>query len=174
MEATMKYSAEIAGQLFMIHEEEHDGEISLRIEGDDRPIRWWRRDTDGLYFIALGDRVIGIHITPGDHSHLIARASGTAFPVRVEDERETRLRELGSLAGVEEDAGEDVAAPMPGKVVDVLVNEGDIVEPGQTVAVLEAMKMENEIRAVTGGTVSQVRVKAGENIDNGVILVRID
>ncbi len=170
----MKYSAEVAGQLFVIHEEEHDGEVRLRIEGDARPIRWWRRDTDGLYFIALGDRVIGIHISPGDHNHLVARASGTAFPVRVDDEREIRLRELGSLAGVEEDAGEDVVAPMPGKVVDLLVNVGDAIEPGQVVAILEAMKMENEIRAATAGKVTHVHVKPGENIDIGALLVRID
>lgn len=170
----MKYYAEVASRSFAIQAEEQDGELVLKVEGDDRPIRWWRRAGDDTYFIALGDRTIGIHLSPGDRNHVIARASGTGFPVRIEDEREVQLRELGSISGSAESVGEEVRAPMPGKVVDVTVQVGDPVEAGQTVAVLEAMKMENDIRAASSGKVVQVGAKAGENVDMGTLLIRIE
>ncbi len=66
-----------------------------------------------------------------------------------------------------------VKAPIPGKVVAVKVAEGDAVEPGQPLVVLEAMKMENELVAERAGTVRAVHVGAGETVDAGTALVEI-
>ena len=62
---------------------------------------------------------------------------------------------------------------MPGRVVRVLVNEGDKVEEGQGVAVVEAMKMENEIPAPRAGTVHSVNVEPGQTVEGGGVLVVI-
>ncbi|MGH8983923.1 MAG: biotin/lipoyl-containing protein, partial [Acidimicrobiia bacterium] len=67
-----------------------------------------------------------------------------------------------------------VSAPMQGTIVKVLVNEGDAVEPGQALLVLEAMKMENHINAELGGTVKDIRVAAGDNVGTGDVLVVIE
>ena len=64
-----------------------------------------------------------------------------------------------------------VTAPMPGKIVKLLVKPGDKVEPRQGVVVVEAMKMENELRARAAGTVSEVRVTEGASVEAGAILV---
>ncbi len=170
----MRYEVEVAGRVYRIDAEESDGEIDLSVDGDGRTIRCWRRETDGIYFVGLGDRTIGIHISPADRTHLVVRAAGTTFPVRVEDERELRLRELGNVGGSSSRVCEEVSAPMPGRVVTVPVNVGDAIESGQTAVVLEAMKMENEIRAETSGKVAVVEVAAGENVDMGDLLVRIE
>ena len=67
-----------------------------------------------------------------------------------------------------------VAVPMQGTIVKVLVSEGDTVEVGQTVCVLEAMKMENNVNAEKAGTVTEVRVAAGESVGPGDVIAVID
>ena len=65
----------------------------------------------------------------------------------------------------------DIKAPMPGKVLQVLVKPGDAVEEGQALLVLEAMKMENMIKAVVAGIVSEVPISEGEAVEKGALLV---
>jgi acetyl-CoA/propionyl-CoA carboxylase biotin carboxyl carrier protein len=74
------------------------------------------------------------------------------------------------------DAGGDgtVSSPMQGTIVKVLVAQGDAVEPGQSLLVLEAMKMENHINAEGGGTVKEVRVAAGDTVGTGDVLIVIE
>jgi acetyl-CoA/propionyl-CoA carboxylase biotin carboxyl carrier protein len=73
-------------------------------------------------------------------------------------------KSAGAIAG----GGSDVlAAPMQGTIVKVLVAEGDKVAAGDTVVVLEAMKMENSIKAHTAGTVESLKVSAGQSIETG-------
>ena len=68
-------------------------------------------------------------------------------------------------------AGEPVPAPMPGVILKLLVKQGDAVKEGDTLAILEAMKMENEIAAPKAGTVGQVVCKVGDKVDTGAALV---
>ena len=70
-------------------------------------------------------------------------------------------------------AGAKVTTPLPGTILDVFVNVGDAVKAGQTVVLLEAMKMENNIEADTEGTVKEVRVRKGDSVLEGDILVVI-
>ncbi|HYV59653.1 MAG TPA: biotin/lipoyl-containing protein [Acidimicrobiia bacterium] len=63
---------------------------------------------------------------------------------------------------------------MQGTIVKVLVAEGDAVEPGQSLLVLEAMKMENHLNAEQGGTVKEVRVAAGDTVGTGDVLIVIE
>jgi acetyl-CoA/propionyl-CoA carboxylase, biotin carboxylase, biotin carboxyl carrier protein len=64
-----------------------------------------------------------------------------------------------------------VVAPMQGTIVSVQVAVGDEVEPGQAVCVLEAMKMENQVETEVGGTVTDVRVRPGDTVGGGDVLV---
>jgi len=64
-----------------------------------------------------------------------------------------------------------IYAPVPGKIVDVLVNVGDVVEQGGLVLILEAMKMENELHAARKATVAAVLVKKGDQAERGQLLV---
>jgi biotin carboxyl carrier protein len=66
-----------------------------------------------------------------------------------------------------------VTAPMPGKIVDILVGPGDKVEAGQVVVILEAMKMENELSALSKGTVKAVAVEKGDSVQGGQVLVTL-
>jgi len=70
-------------------------------------------------------------------------------------------------------AGNKVTTPLPGTILDVFVNVGDTVKAGQTVVLLEAMKMENNIEADTDGTVKEVKVRKGDSVLEGDVLVVI-
>ena len=70
-------------------------------------------------------------------------------------------------------AGSKVSTPLPGTILDVFVNVGDTVKSGQTVVLLEAMKMENNIEADTDGTVKEVKVRKGDSVLEGDVLVVI-
>jgi len=71
-------------------------------------------------------------------------------------------------------SGEEVTAPMPGTILSVEVQQGQRVEGGQVVCVLEAMKMKNPIRTSHGGTVVQLAVQVGQNVSYGDLLVKLD
>ena len=70
-------------------------------------------------------------------------------------------------------AGSKVTTPLPGTILDVFVNVGDTVKEGQTVVLLEAMKMENNIEADAAGTVKEVKVRKGDSVLEGDVLVVI-
>jgi biotin carboxyl carrier protein len=97
---------------------------------------------------------------------------GHLYPVSVEDEREKRLRAASSGAVAE--GGEfQLKAPMPGMVVAVPVEEGQAVEKGHVLVVLESMKMQNELKAPRAGTVGRIRVKAGESVEQKQTLLSL-
>jgi biotin carboxyl carrier protein len=78
-------------------------------------------------------------------------------------------------AGAAQGAGpQRVTAPMPGKVVRVLVKPGDAVTARQGLVVVEAMKMENELRAARDGRVKDVAVKEGQSVDAGAVLLTVE
>jgi biotin carboxyl carrier protein len=98
--------------------------------------------------------------------------AGQRFEVVVEDER-TRLLAGLTRTRTRQNAA-NVQAPMPGLVVNVLVQLGDIVTQNQTVVVLEAMKMENDLPAPTTGMVKEVRINKGQTVDQGEVLIIIE
>ncbi len=97
---------------------------------------------------------------------------GRQFSIKVEDEREKRLRAAGGSSV--SDAGEfHLKAPMPGMVVSIPVEEGQTVEKGQVLVILESMKMQNELKAPRGGKVHRIRVRAGESVEQKQTLLSL-
>ena len=97
---------------------------------------------------------------------------GQQFQVMVEDEREKRLKAAAGSAVSE--AGEyHLKAPMPGMVVSIPVEEGQEIEKGQVVLILESMKMQNELKSPRAGTVGRIRVKPGESVEQRQTLLSV-
>ncbi|MEW5939988.1 MAG: biotin/lipoyl-containing protein [Chloroflexota bacterium] len=97
---------------------------------------------------------------------------GRLYTLTVEDEREKRLRAAAGAGAA--DTGEfHLKAPMPGLVVAVSVNDGDQVEKGQTLVILESMKMQNELKSPKAGKVSRIRVKPGEKVEQRQTLLSV-
>ena len=101
-----------------------------------------------------------LRVTHGARSH----------NVLIKDERDLLLERMGISADADLGVSE-VRAPMPGLVLQVLVGEGDEVEAGTGLVVLEAMKMENELRAPAGATVARVHVSAGDAVSKNELLI---
>ncbi len=98
---------------------------------------------------------------------------GYRFETEALDERTRSIRDLSAKsAGPTGPA--PILAPMPGMIVRVNVRAGDTVEAGQGVVVMEAMKMENELRATAAGTVRSVEVSPGTAVEKGALLVALE
>ena len=97
---------------------------------------------------------------------------GYRFETEALDERTRAIRDL-SAASAGPVGPAPILAPMPGMIVRVSVKVGDTVEAGQGVVVMEAMKMENELRATAPGTVKSVEVTAGTAVEKGALLVSL-
>lgn len=99
----------------------------------------------------------------------IVYVNGGAVPVSIVDPREQLTRRRSAVAP---DAGpRSIVSPMPGRIVKVLVSEGDTVAAQQGLIVVEAMKMENELRAPRAGRVTSVKVGEGKSVERGAVLI---
>jgi biotin carboxyl carrier protein len=105
--------------------------------------------------------------TPGEY---LVSLEGRTVPVTVNGRRTKRTAGDAAGAGHGE---QTLVAPMPGRVVRVLVGPGDAVEARQPLVVVEAMKMENELRSPRAGTIKEVTVSAGMSVDAGRVLVTV-
>jgi biotin carboxyl carrier protein len=147
--------------------------------------------TGGRYRVAVGDEAAEVDARPaaegiwslliGGVSHVvdvsdrdgvsIVEVDGERYRIRVEEETRYIIRTRG---GTVEATGQVLKAPMPGKVVHVEVETGQMVKPGDGLVVLEAMKMENEFRATVAGRVKEIRVAVGQAVNPGDTLVVIE
>lgn len=147
-----------------------DGRFRVAIDGaerlvDARALRpgTWSLVIDGRSFVVdLDPRRAGIAASVGASEALLT----------VEDAMHRRLA-TAAAGGRTLAKGEAIRAPIAGKVVKVLVEVGAEVAPGTPVIVLEAMKMENELVAERGGTVSAIAKVAGQAVDTGDLLVEL-
>jgi len=149
------------------------GADGLRVRLDDREFHVDFLQVDaGLYSFLIGGRSYEIDLLEVDEA-LMVLVDGQPFRVEIQEERERRLRAAAGKGEVK--AGKRVVtAPMPGKVVRLLVRPGDAVQPGDGIIVVEAMKMENELKAHAAGTVKEIRVEEGRAVGGGDILVVIE
>lgn len=97
---------------------------------------------------------------------------GILYPVMVEDEREKRLR--SSFGSGPAPSGEFyLKAPMPGMVVSIPVADGQVVNQGEVLVILESMKMQNELKSPRDGKVSRIRVEEGANVERKQTLLSV-
>lgn len=147
-----------------------DGRFRVTIDGqtrevDAKPIRpgTWSIMLDGASFVVdLDKRRNGVAASVGASEAML----------QVEDALHRRLASAASPRGAAR--GETIRAPIAGKVVKVLVAVGDTVAPGSPVIVLEAMKMENELRAHAAGRVKSILASAGMAVEKGATLIELE
>lgn len=124
-----------------------------------------------VYSLLVDNNSFEGFVYPGE-TELEVLLMGRQFPVMVEDEREKRLR--AAAGGKVSDAGEyHLKAPMPGMVVSIPVEEGQEIEQGQVLVLLESMKMQNELKSPRDGTVGRIRVKPGESVEQRQTLLSV-
>jgi biotin carboxyl carrier protein len=151
------------------------GKVLVGQEGNPLDIR---QIGDGLYSLIVDRRQHVVHAVP-DASEvesvdgaqkIVVTIDGGTIGATVESERSRLIRALGG-EGVVHPAARTLTAPMPGLVVKVNVQVGQAIQPGASLLILEAMKMENEIRSVVEGIVEGIGVSAGQAVEKGEVLM---
>jgi 3-methylcrotonyl-CoA carboxylase alpha subunit len=154
--------------------------------GDSREIDAEAISRDGVTVrIRIGDRQIAAEFTPNADGGGMLTIEGRRYPVFGARRKDSILVSVGPAAfefkpaeaafrrrarGL---AAAEITAPMPGKVLKVLVRDGDLVEAGQAMVVIEAMKMETTLAAESAAMVKHVRVEEGQMVDHGAVLIEL-
>jgi biotin carboxyl carrier protein len=123
--------------------------------------------SSGIYSLLIGGKSFEARVEPQSDSDLRVTIAGHEFQVAI---RNPRRWNRDRAAGAEAEGRQQVTAPMPGKIVLVLVKTGDAVDAGQGIVVVEAMKMQNEIRSPKSGTVERLLVGAGQTVNAGEVV----
>jgi pyruvate carboxylase subunit B len=167
----LSYLVTIQGTIYTVSLDDREGRVALQIDGRPVEIDMASIQGDQLYSLLIDGRsYTAVAATGGEHREV--RVNGVSSVVTVEDEQLARLR--GQVKTRRRAGGEQVKAPMPGRIVSISVAVGDTVETGQGVVVIEAMKMENELRAREPGTVAGIEVRAGDVVDRDQVLVTLE
>jgi biotin carboxyl carrier protein len=165
----VRYEVEVGGRTRQITVVREGAGFAVTVDGRTRYIDVARIDAHTLSLILdnVWPRDAVVVASPGSDA-LTVGVNGLSIPVVFNG----RLRQAnGEKKGVK--GSDRVVAPMPGKVVRVLAKVGDPVAARQPLVVVEAMKMENELRAGREGTVAEVRVREGQSVDAGTLLIVI-
>ena len=111
--------------------------------------------------------------TDHDPKKIAVEVEGETFEIEIKDELDQMLEIMGFGTASTKQIKE-IKAPMPGLVLDISVSEGQQVKEGDRILILEAMKMENSIMIQTDALIKGIRVKAGQAVDKGQVLVDLD
>jgi biotin carboxyl carrier protein len=123
------------------------------------------------YSLIVDNRSFEIEVDNAEDEYRVL-VDGRNYHVSLVDER--RVRMGGGQSDLQLQGRQKVSVPMPGKVIAVLVSEGDGVERGQGLVIVEAMKMENEVRSPIAGEVKEIKVKPGDAVEGGAVLLIVE
>ncbi len=128
---------------------------------------------DGTFSIIENGHSYDIELVPGDHpKEYTAYTLYNTYDLEVIDAESRYLLNRGN-GGLNSDHN-TISSPMPGKVVKIMVAEGDVVKQGDTVVIISAMKMESEYKSPKDGIISKINVSDGEVIEANQILIEIE
>jgi biotin carboxyl carrier protein len=170
LEEMMAYIASSRGQTHRVEVRQERDRLGVCLDGRDFPADVLRI-APHHYSMLLDGRHYEIDVLEMEEASVVL-VNGQPFRVDIRRERERRGRPQRGKG--EEQANQQwVIAPMPGKVVKLLVQSGDAVQEGDGVVVVEAMKMENELKAPAAGTIAEIRTQEGKAVNGGDVLVVI-
>ncbi len=166
----MKLEVRIGKQTRVVELEREDGRWRIALDG--QPL-----DADAVeiapntFSILLRGQSHEVRVTPGPNGILTLQTSIEEFTAEVIDPRAWSGRRHSA---VEAEGRQQIVAPMPGKVVRLLVKAGDSVEAGQGLLVMETMKMQNEIRSPKSGVVERLLAEEGQAVNAGEVLAWVN
>ena len=161
------YKAQVGDQSF---------EIEISDDGflvDGKRVRWdLSKVDDGYFHVLLDNRSFRAEVVERDASgkNFVIKVNGRNYPVVLKDKFDLLLEKMGMNAKAGAKVN-NVRAPMPGLIIDLKVQDGDTVKAGDTLLILEAMKMENIIKAPGDATVKSVKVNMGQGVEKNQVLI---
>jgi acetyl/propionyl-CoA carboxylase alpha subunit len=167
-EAAMRYVTSVSGRDYVI---EIIDEHTITLDGVGYRVDFETVSGQPVFSLLVDGKSYESVVYPGDDGWQVL-LHGAQYLAVVEDERELRLR-LASGGGIAEREEYHLRAPMPGLVVALPVSEGQPVEKGDVLLILESMKMQNELKSPRPGVVARLRVKAGDSVEQKQALLSV-
>ncbi len=163
----MRYTTIINGKKFEI---DIDKQGKLLVNGEPREVDFMSLDA-ALYSVIMQNQSYEVVIEETDGIYEVSMG-GRLYTAEVLDERAQLM--MTQRTGTSVGSGEiSIKSPMPGLIAAIPVTEGQEVKQGQTVIVLESMKMQNELKAPRDGTVQRISVAAGQSVEQNKLLVTL-
>ncbi|MCB0570439.1 MAG: acetyl-CoA carboxylase biotin carboxyl carrier protein subunit [Phaeodactylibacter sp.] len=130
---------------------------------------------DGHYHILSGHQSFRVEVIEMDFDTktFTIKVNGGAYKVQLEDEYDQLVQRLG-LAAVSKEAVKEIRAPMPGMVLSIAVEAGQEVKKGDSLVILEAMKMENVLKCPGDGRIKSINVRQGEAVEKNYLLLEME
>ena len=163
----MKYFVQVNGRDHEVEVVERAGELQVSIDGKLTDSAYHEVDRQGQIALLMEGKGYAVSVA-GSRNDYDVTLAGHNYQVQIEDERE---RAAHAAERERSKGGGTVKSVMPGVVVELSVAEGDVVAEGQPLLILEAMKMQNIIRAEANGTVKAINVAAGDSVAADEIMV---
>jgi len=165
----MKYYVDVNGTEHEVELTERLGVLTIVVDGKELDADYHEVDQLGQAHLLSDGKSYAISVEGGD-TQVAVTIAGHIYDIQIEDEREraahAAARDAAKHGGV-------VKAVMPGVVVELLVAEGDDVQQGKPLLILEAMKMQNEIESTADATIEKIHVEAGQAVAAGDPLVTL-
>lgn len=128
---------------------------------------------NGQFLLRVGPKVYKIHNISFNGRQYEFTLNGNWLSVNVRDEQALLLDRLGFKNTAKSDEG-NLQAPMPGKILEILRKEGEKISMGDPVIILEAMKMENELKSPASGIIKSIKVKEGQSVEKNEFLLEVE
>ncbi len=163
----MRISAKAGDQLLNVDIERHDGVYHVDVDGVRHRVDALKLEGD-FFSVLMEGRSYEVSVEARGDTYYVRHGASELLVTLSDPSRQARDAASGA------DGPESIVTMMPGKVVRLMAAEGDTVEAGQGLIVVEAMKMENEIAATRSGKVASIKVEAGQTVEGGAVLMVIE
>jgi len=130
---------------------------------------------DGHFHIIYNNRSFNAEVLEADYQtkSFLIKINNTKYPVFVKDRFDILLEQLG-MSNAQFSKVNDLKAPMPGLIIDVKVKVGDAVKKGDTILILEAMKMENVLKATGEGIIKAIKIAPKQNVEKNQVMIEFE
>jgi biotin carboxyl carrier protein len=163
----MRISAKAGDQLLSVDIERRDGIYRVDVDGVRHQVDVLKLEGD-FFSILMEGRSYEVSVEAKGDAYYVRHGASELLVTLSDPSRQARDAAAGA------DGPENIVTMMPGKVVRLMAAEGDTVESGQGLIVVEAMKMENEIAASRDGKVAAIKVEEGQTVEGGAVLLVIE
>ena len=154
-----------------------DKKISIELEEDQISVNGKTLQPDiksigeNKFNVIKNHKVYDVEISKTEGKEFEIKVNGTLYPVVLKDKLDLVLEKLG-IDQKSQKQNDEIKAPMPGLILNIMAKAGDEVKKGDSILILEAMKMENVIKSPIDGVITEIDVAVGDSVDKNKILCR--
>lgn len=149
-------------------------ESIIYLNGNSYKIELLKQLGNNIFSFSVNNRIVQVELELRDDGPSIINADGFSFEIEITDETKKLLKKfLAQTDGADSKNYAIVKAPMPGMIIKILVNEGESVNKGDKIIIIEAMKMENAITSPINGVVTSIKVTEAKAVEKDAVLMEI-